>query len=330
MVGITISFGGISSDIPKTERTEKGKSYIAFPSEYCVLDLETTGLSPEWDQIIEIGAIKYANGQEVDRYQTLVQPEPYDDGIFVDAFIEELTGITNEMLADAPKIDAILGSVADFLGDLPIVGYNVNFDINFLYDNFVNVLDKPFTNNYIDGLRMARKLYPDMKHHRLQDMVALFGLDNIHAHRTISDCEATNQCYSRFFDEAIRQYGSVDGFISLFKHKSGYGFKAADIHGDESKTDPSSPLFGKYCVFTGKLEKFTRKEAMQIVADLGGINEDNVTKKTNFLVLGNNDYCATIKDGKSSKQKKAEKNKLAGQDIEIVPETVFYDMLEET
>lgn len=233
------------------------------------------------------------------------------------------------MLADAPKIDAILGSVADFLRDLPIVGYNVNFDINFLYDNFVNVLGKPLTNDYIDGLRMARKLYPDMKHHRLQDMVALFGLDNKHAHRTISDCEVTNQCYNRFFDEAIRQCGSVDSFISLFKHKSGYGFKAADIHGDESKADPSNPLFGKYCVFTGKLEKFTRKEAMQIVADLGGINEDNVTKKTNFLVLGNNDYCATIKDGKSSKQKKAEKNKLAGQDIEIVPETVFYDMLEE-
>jgi DNA polymerase-3 subunit epsilon len=82
-------------------------------------------------------------------------------------------------------------------------------------------------------------------------------------------------------------------------------------------------------VFTGKLEKFTRKEAMQIVADLGGINEDGITKKTNFLILGNNDYCSTIKDGKSNKQKKAEQYILNGQDIVIVPETVFHDMLEE-
>jgi DNA polymerase-3 subunit epsilon len=68
---------------------------------------------------------------------------------------------------------------------------------------------------------------------------------------------------------------------------------------------------------------------MQIVADLGGINEDGITKKTNFLILGNNDYCSTIKDGKSTKQKKAEQYILNGQDIVIVPETVFYDMLEE-
>ena len=68
---------------------------------------------------------------------------------------------------------------------------------------------------------------------------------------------------------------------------------------------------------------------MQIVADLGGINEDTVTKKTNFLILGNNDYCSSIKDGKSSKHKKAEKNKLKGQNIEIIPESVFYDMISE-
>lgn len=72
-----------------------------------------------------------------------------------------------------------------------------------------------------------------------------------------------------------------------------------------------------------------RKEAMQIVADLGGKNADNVTKKTNYLILGNNDYCKSIKDGKSSKQKKAEKLKLDGYDIEIIPENVFYDIISE-
>ena len=71
-----------------------------------------------------------------------------------------------------------------------------------------------------------------------------------------------------------------------------------------------------------------RKEAMQLVANLGGINGDSVTKKTNYLILGNNDYCKAIRDGKSNKQKKAEKLKLEGHDIEILPETVFYELLE--
>ena len=72
-----------------------------------------------------------------------------------------------------------------------------------------------------------------------------------------------------------------------------------------------------------------RKEAMQIVANLGGINQDNVNKETNYLVLGNNDYCKNIKNGKSNKQKKAEQLKIKGQDIEIISENVFYDMIEE-
>lgn len=82
------------------------------------------------------------------------------------------------------------------------------------------------------------------------------------------------------------------------------------------------------CVFTGTLERMTRKEVMQIVVDLGGINGNSVTAKTNYLILGNNDYCPLIKDGKSNKQKKAEELKLKGKDIEILTENVFYDMIE--
>ena len=71
-----------------------------------------------------------------------------------------------------------------------------------------------------------------------------------------------------------------------------------------------------------------RKEAMQAVTNLGGICEDNVTKHTNYLILGNNDYCSTLRGGKSNKHKKAEQYKLAGQDIDIISEDVFYEILE--
>ena len=86
---------------------------------------------------------------------------------------------------------------------------------------------------------------------------------------------------------------------------------------------------GKPACLRETLEKMARKDAMQIVVDLGGLVGNSVTKKTNYLILGNNDYCSSIKGGKSSKQKKAESLKLAGNDIEIISENVFYDMISE-
>ena len=323
-------------DLPKTSREGKGKSIIAFPRTYCVVDIETTGLSTYWDSIIEIGATKFSEGKEISRFQTLVQPPvSYTEGIYINKFIESLTGITNEMLAKAPPTDVAIKAFDEFLGNDTIIGYNVCFDINFLYDCYQEYLNKPLVNDYIDIMRFSRKLYPEMEHHRLVDMVSLFNIPHEQAHRAMSDVMATEACYECMCAEALKQYETEESFINTFKRKykprpgSRVSFRASDIHGDETKQNPDSPLYKRYCVFTGKLEKLTRKQAMQIVADLGGVNEDNITKRTNYLILGNNDYCTTIKDGKSSKQKKAENSKLSGQDIEIIPETVFYDMIGE-
>ena len=330
-------FETLNIHLSETTREGKGKSIVAFPKTYCVVDTETTGLSPDWDNIIEIGAVKYADGVEVDRFESLVQPPVISyDGRYVDSFIESLTGITNEMLATAPVTEEVIRQFDAFLGDDIIIGYNVNFDINFLYECYVKYLGKPLANDYIDIMRFSRKLYPEMEHHRLVDMVARYGIDHERAHRAMSDVLATAECYNLMREEALKQYGDESSFIDAFKkwkkyyYDPKYSCRASNIEGDVTKNDPDSPLYQRYCVFTGTLEKFTRKQAMQIVADLGGINEDGVTKKTNFLILGNNDYCSTIKDGKSGKQKKAEKAKLSGQDIEIIPESVFYDMIGES
>ena len=86
--------------------------------------------------------------------------------------------------------------------------------------------------------------------------------------------------------------------------------------------NPNNPLFEQHCAFTGRLQKYTRKEAMQIVATIGGFSEKAVTKKTRFLILG-----TQAKERKSNKQQKAERNLEKGQNIEIIPELTFYDML---
>lgn len=313
----------------QTIRESKGRSIIAFPDTYCVIDIETTGRSPQWDHIIEVAALKILDGQEVGRFSSLIQPPSMSGGAFVDDFIAALTGITDEMLESAPFAPDVLAEFASFVGDTPVVGHYVGFDINFLYDSFDRYLDRPFSNDYIDTLRIARKLHPEMSHHRLADLVDLFGVTHNNAHRAMGDVEATAECFARLKDEVLERYGSEGEFQKAFQLGGSHSVKASDIQGDAQKIDEDSPIFGCACVFTGKLEKFTRAEAMQIVADLGGINQDGVTKTTRYLVLGNNDYCSAIKDGKSNKQKKAEKWALKGSGIEILPETAFYDMLGE-
>lgn len=323
---------GNGVNLPKTERRNKGKSIVDFPQDYCVVDIETTGLSPQCDEIIEIAAIKYSNGKMVDSFQSLLQPLPFEDEgntCYVNDFITKLTGITNQMLANALRPEEVLPVFDKFLGDSIIVGYNVNFDVNFLYDAFDMYLGKKLRNDFIDVMRMAKKLHPELEHHRLIDMTNIFCLKNENAHRAFSDCLVTESCYEKLRTEAKVEYGSLSEFCRSFLRDRVRYVNAKNIVGDPAKIDIDSLLFGKNIVFTGLLKRLSRTEAMQVVADLGGINQNNVTKKTNYLVLGNNDYCSTIKDGKSNKQKKAEEYRLKGLDIEIISENVFYDMIAE-
>lgn len=308
-------------------REKKGRSLIEDPKDFVIIDIETTGLMPDWDNIIEIGSIKYKNNIEVERFSTLIKPPAYDDGAYIDDYIVELTGITNEMLSTAPSVEEVLADFDSFIGNSVLIGHNVNFDINFLYDNFEEYLDKTLSNDFVDTMRLSRNLHLNEKHHRLIDLCQRYELDYSSSHRSINDCELTYSCYKCLLSEINDKFGNFDSFIKKRKTYS-HGVHAKDIQSNNVEFDVTHPLYGKVCVFTGVLEKMPRKNAMQIVADLGGINGDNVTKKTNFLILGNNDYCKSIKDGKSSKQKKAEKLKLSGQDIEIIPESVFYDLIE--
>lgn len=321
-IGITISFdlnNGVSiGGIPKTVRENKGVSQLAFIDNYVVLDLETTGLDPFYDEIIEIAAIRISNGKRISEFTTLVKPDNK-----IDEYITQLTGITNEMVKNAPKIEKVLPDLIDYLGDSVIVAHNANFDINFLYDNCMSCLNKPFTNNFVDTMRISRRLFKSIRH-RLIDLAKEFKISNIAAHRAMADCEVTQQVY-----EYMRKYCS-DNSIDLnefMRLSHGKSFDLKDYKPESEAFDISHPIYGMSVCFTGTLEKFQRKDALQIVTNLGGIPSDSVTKTTNILVLGNNDYCTTIKDGKSSKQKKAEELILKGHDLIIISEKSFYDMI---
>lgn len=280
---------------------------------YCVLDLETTGLSFDFCEIIEIGILKIRNNKVVDKYSQLVKPiEPIDE------FITELTGITQEMLDDKPTLKEIKKQIISFIGDDLIVGHNTYFDKNFLEIG----LNEELQNEYTDTLQFSRKIYPELSHHRLKDLVEYLNLSS-NDHRALSDCITTKELY-----DYIKHYMKENDIEikDIFYQKKKISID--DIKQTSENIDEGNFFFGKHCVFTGTLEKISRKEAMQIVVNVGGILDKSVTKSTNYLILGNNDFCKSVKDGKSKKQKRAEQLKLQGNDIEIIDENTFYSLLE--
>lgn len=316
---ITISFGNNSSSVER----KKGRSLIDFPDNFVVIDIETTGLDPSYDEIIEIAALKINSNEIVDKFETLIKPsEPLDE------FIIGLTGITNEMLENSPKIQDVLSNFLNFIDNNILVGHNVNFDINFLYDYIMAIYNKPFNNDYIDTMRLTRKLTPELKHHRLKDMVKYFNIENFVAHRAMPDVLATYEILTKSKEMVLKQFESIDDFTRTFKRFS-KGIDIKSIVPENNDFDVTHPLYDKLVVFTGTLDRFIRKDAMQYVVNLGGHVKDSITKKTNFLVVGTQDYSRFADGEKSSKLKKAEQYKLEGLDIEIISESIFYDMLED-
>lgn len=314
-------------------REFKGKSVIGLPDSFTIIDTETTGLDYEYCDLIEIAAIRVRNGIAVERFSSLVQPpleEYWDDGSddpkyeYVGSYITELTGITNDMLADAPRPEDVIPQFISFISDDLLIGHNVNFDINFLYDASQK-LNIKLSNDFIDTMRIARKLLPDLKYHRLKDLVAHFKIKHDNAHRSLSDCEATLRCYVELKNMALSQC-SEEEFRKLFS-RSHSSLDARTITAETADFDETHPLYGKVVVFTGALSCMQRKDAMQLVANLGGYNGNGVTKKTNFLVVGSEEFVSSVKNGKTNKMKKAEDLQRNGADIVVISESTFFDMV---
>ncbi len=193
----------------KTKKTNPnlGKGIISFPMDYTVIDLETTGLNPEHELIIEFAALKVRNGQVADTFQSLCDP-----GFPIPPVITGITGISDEMVRFCPNPRQVLPDFLDFIGDDFVVGHNVLFDVRFVAKSA-----EIFRNNYIDTMKIFRKLHPTLPHHRLSDMVEFYDQRNETAHRALSDCYATQACFEAMRAECINIHGSENNFLNCLK-----------------------------------------------------------------------------------------------------------------
>lgn len=178
------------------KREHKGQSLLLAAYNFVVVDIETTGLSPEKNNIIEIGCVKYESGLVSDTFQMLVKPPKLENKeTYISKSIESITGICDDMVKDKPSIYEVYPQFRKFIGNSILVGHNVNFDINFLYEASMKVLGVPLTNDFVDTLRLSRMFQTDLDHHSLSDVCRSFSVVNTQAHRALSDCYATGKCY---------------------------------------------------------------------------------------------------------------------------------------
>lgn len=299
---------------------EKGKSLLLFPDNYVMVDTETTGLSPKWDHVLEISALKVVNGQTVNEFSQLIK---YSENYHVPAFITDLTGITTQLVQTQgiPPFQAI-SEFKDFLGTDLMAGYNINFDINFLFSLYQEFNLGTLSNDFVDIWRIARRFFKEEKHNRVSDVLPRLGIDHDQKHRGLSDCYD-----QKIILDKIRQSASNEIFKKIRSARS----KKTDLRtlvSTSNDFNPDNPFFMKNVCFTGTLSMI-RKEAAQRVVDVGGVVQNGVTRQTDFLIVGDTSYSKNVKNGITGKMKKAINLKSLGQDIDIIPETLFTDMVEE-
>ena len=164
-------------------------------STFCVLDLETTGLSFRTEKITEIGIMKVKNGEVIDSFSTFVNPEKP-----IPPKVVEVTNITDDMVKDAPKIDEIFPKMLEFIGeDSILVAHNADFDIGFLKYN-AKQLGYTLENTYLDTLRLAKLLFPEFKRYKLGLIADKLGIVVEVAHRALDDVDTTVKVLNVMFD----------------------------------------------------------------------------------------------------------------------------------
>ena len=164
--------------------------------EFVVFDIETTGLNSHTNKIIEIGAVKIKAGRIIDRYSQLINP-----GISIPYHITEITSITNEQVANQPKIDEVIGKFVDFIGDAVLVAHNAPFDMGFIKRDIKEYLNIDLESSVIDTLQMARDLFPDFKKYGLGDLNKSLGLALEKHHRAVDDSQATANMFIIFLEK---------------------------------------------------------------------------------------------------------------------------------
>lgn len=192
----------------KSNIVTNSKNQSLEDTTYCVLDLETTGLSFRTEKITEVGIMKVKNGEVIDEFSCFVNPEKP-----IPPKVVEVTNITDEMVKDAETIDKVFPKILEFVGDSVLVAHNADFDIGFLKHN-AKELGYTLDNTYMDTLRLAKRLFPDFKKYKLGIIADKLGIVVEVAHRALDDVDTTvkvlNVMFNMLKEDGIKTLDDID------------------------------------------------------------------------------------------------------------------------
>ena len=292
----------------------KGQEWPDFISDYTMLDIETTGLNPYRDHVTELGAVKVRANKVVDEFSQLVV---YPRSNHVPSFITKLNGITEDLLLEKGKpVKEAMTAFRTFIGDDIVIGYNVNFDLNFLYDLARKFHLPELSNNYVDVLRLARVYYPQ-QHNRLLDCIQRAGIAQVEQHHGLADSLDTKKVYDDF-----RQHFTPE----LLQEAQGK-LKNIDLLQEELEVWElgfRNPINNKKIAFAPEVE-INGTEAAQMVNNMNGIAQSGVKADTDYLIMSDDGFFSK----NNPETLKAREFNHAGSKIKRLSESYFLNMLDE-
>ena len=220
-----------------------------MPQTYVALDLETTGLDPDRDAIIEVGAVKFRDNDVLDTFSSFINP-----GRHIPSPITELTGIRDEDVANAPGLHAVLPRVARFVGDCPVIGHSVQFDLGFLRRH-----SQQFDNQSLDTFELASVLLPHAERYSLVSLANMVGVDMARAHRALDDAQATHRLFRKLLHRAAElpprllkeiighgeraRWGATAFFRAALEEAARHPAERRQRTGPAAAASPRAPLF---------------------------------------------------------------------------------------
>ena len=180
--------------------TRAAPDVVTFPDEFVVLDVETTGLKPSHQRIIEVGLIRVSPHGSPMRWSSLVDP-----GRRVPDYVRTLTGIDDQTLSGAPEFRSIAPTIVEIIGDLPVVGHNIEFDLAFINAEMVRAGLPKLVNQGIDTLALASTLVSEARRLNLADVARALGVQGKEAHRALADASTTLDVFGALLTRARTQ-----------------------------------------------------------------------------------------------------------------------------
>jgi DNA polymerase-3 subunit epsilon len=306
--------------------------------EFVAIDFETANFKRQ--SVCSIGLAFVKNFEIVKSINKLIKPIPN----YFETINMSIHGITPEMTENEPTFSDIWHELKPYINDQQLVAHNASFDfsaLRYVLDSYNLIYP---TLDYYCSMLLSKKVFPGLINYQLPTVSNHLGINNLTHHDAESDAVTSAKVMTAIckkhnvnsLDELSQILGFSKGkiypnsyrpFSCNVKKMSGTK-QQSDIVSDTTEFDKEHPFYGKHVVFTGALKKLSRNDAKQIVANIGGIiKPENLSSKTNYLVVGIYDYNKYGEGYKSEKMKQAEKLIAQGKDLEIISETDFFKMV---